>query len=133
MRLWHYWNSKKQGRLFPALDDIAPAEIEDLWPYCFVLKISDSREFPNFHYLGSALAQYSGVFLSGKGNWDRTLLDMAAREFARTIAGRRPVILEDELRRYDGKLLLFRSIMLPLSDDEVDINYVLGAANGVLH
>jgi hypothetical protein len=131
-RLFNYWDRVRDNRPFPALADIDGAAIPDMWPWCFVLEAENGMSAPYFHYLGSELARYSGVFLSGADDWRLTLLDKAASHLDRTLTARAPVLVEDELRRYDGRELLFRSIMLPLSDDGATVGHVLGAANGLL-
>lgn len=130
-RLHEYWESKCAGRTYPSLDDIEVAEIADLWSHCFVLD-AFSRQTPYFLYLGSELARYTGVFLSGDQSWSQTLLDKAVDGFYRALDTRRPVISEDTVRLYDGSRLLYRSVLLPLGDDDACINVLLGAANGQL-
>lgn len=131
-RLLNYWDVLRGQRPFPALADIDGSKIPELWPWCFVLDTQRTRSTPYFQYLGTDLAKYSGIYLSGEQDWRLTLLDKAASHLDRTLAAREPIIIEDELVRYDGRQLLFRSIMLPLSDDGDAINHVLGAANGRL-
>lgn len=131
-RLLNYWDSLRGNRIYPGLDDIDGAMIPDLWPWCFVLDTRRDYPSPYFEYLGEDLAKYSGIYLSGKDDWRVTLLDKAAEHLDRTLAAREPILIEDELRRYDGRELLFRSIMLPLSEDGETISHVLGAANGRL-
>ena len=131
-RLLNYWDSLCDGRPFPALSDMDGSTIPDIWPWCFVVDTRRNYSTPYFQYLGKDLAKYSGIYLSGKDDWRMTLLDKAASHLDQTLTAREPIIIEDELVRYDGKQLLFRSIMLPLSDDGEKIDHVLGAANGRL-
>jgi hypothetical protein len=131
-RVLHYWESLRGERPFPSLADIENGEVPDFWPWCFVLDTQRDYPTPYFQYLGKDLAKYSGIYLSGKDDWRMTLLDKAAMHLDRTLAGREPILIEDELVRFDGRELLFRSIMLPLSDDGETITHVLGAANGRL-
>ena len=131
-RLLSYWEGKRRGRTFPALADIREGEIAELWPWCFVLDVKESQSFPYFQYLGRELGRYSGVFLSGERDWTLTLLDKATAGFAEVLKRRAPVLIESEIVRYDKKKLLFRTVLLPLSDDQANIDYVLGAANGKL-
>jgi hypothetical protein len=132
LRLMEFWEARRQGRRFPALADIDPGAIADLWPSCFVLDTARHPSFPYFHYFGPALAQYSGVFLSGKSDWTATLLDKAVAKYREALLRQEPVLIEDELTRFDGRRLLFRSVLLPLSDDQRSVNFLLGAANGKL-
>jgi len=130
-RLHDYWEGKRAGRTYPSLDDVEVGEIADLWPNCFVLDAA-SRQTPYFLYLGSELARYTGVFLSGEQSWSQTLLDKAVDRFHEALDTRQPVLCEDTVRLYDGSRLLYRSVLLPLGDDENTINFLLGAANGQL-
>lgn len=129
-RIMRYWQKQCGSRQYPSLSDIDPEAIADMWPSCFVLEMNNSTEAPYFHYLGKSLAKYSGVFLGGEKDWSLTLLDKATERLRDAVDHRQPVMLEDEIVRYDGTRLLFRSILMPLSDDGENINYLLGAANG---
>lgn len=129
-RLVRYWLEKCAGRDFPSLDDIEPRDLGDVWNSCFVLDTISSPNFPYFHYLGPSLAKYSGVLLSGEQDWTQTLLDQAVRNYRDALEQRTPILGEDELVRFDGSRILFRSVLLPLSDDQKTVNYILGAANG---
>ena len=131
-KLLSYWEEKRGSRPHPALHDIDPEEIPELWPSCFILDVANYRDFPYFHYLGPQLARYSGIFLSGRYDWPRTLLKKSVCHYKEALERRTPVLLEDELTQYDNRKLLFRSILLPLSDDGDTINYLLGAANGTI-
>jgi len=130
-RLHAYWDAKCSKRPYPSLDDITVAEIADLWPHCFVLDAA-SQQTPYFLYLGPELARYTGVFLSGGQSWSQTLLDKAVDRFHEALDERRPVVTEDTVRLYDGSRLLYRSVLLPLGDNDSQINFLLGAANGQL-
>lgn len=129
-QLLDYWETKRGARAYPSLDDIEPDEISDLWPHCFVLDVKNFKDFPYFHYLGPRLARYSGVFLSGKHDWSRTLLKKSVCHYKEALQRRAPVLVEEDLIQYDNRHLLFRSVLLPLSDDGATINFLLGAANG---
>ena len=130
-RLLNYWEQRRGERDFPALADIDSREIDEMWPHCFVLDVANFREFPYFQYLGPSLARYSGVFLSGQ-DWAMTLLRKAVWHYREVLERSAPILVEEELTQYDNQKLLFRSVMLPLSEDQVTIDYVLGAANGVV-
>lgn len=129
-QLLNYWQDRRGTRDFPSFSDIDPEAIDHLWPHCFVLDTVATSSFPYFHYLGPELAKYSGVMLSGQSDWTQTLLDKAVGQFNEAVQKRLPVLVEDEMTLFDGGELLFRSVLLPLSDDQKTINYLLGAANG---
>jgi len=129
-KLLGYYLQKCGDRAFPTLSDIDPDDIADMWDRCFLLDTADNRDFPYFQHLGPSLVKYSGILLSGKTDWATILLDKAVLNFRQTIEKRVPVLVEDKLARFDGRVILFRSTLLPLSDDEDTVNYILGAASG---
>ena len=99
-------------------------------PHCFILDTVAARNFPYFQYLGPELAKYCGVLLSGQTDWTQTLLDKAVGQFNDAVEKRLPVLVENKMTLFDGRKLLFRSVLLPISDDQQTINYLLGGANG---
>lgn len=131
-RLLAYWHLLCRGRTYPRLGDIDPDAISEDWRWSFILDTEEHRDFPNFRYLGSEVAKYSGVFLSGEDAFTTTLLDMATHKLERVFKEGCPLLMEDEVTRFDGRRLSFRAVLLPLSDDGETINFVLGAANGKL-
>ena len=131
-RVFFHWLVKCGARDFARLQDIEPQDLGVDWDWCFVIDVERSIDFPFFNHLGTELSRFSNVLLSGRSDWTHTVLDKATEKFREALADRGPILVEDELQLYDGRRLLFRSIMLPLSDDQRNINYLLGAANGKL-
>lgn len=129
-RLLAYWEQQRGERDFPALADIESEKIHHIWPYCFVLDVSNYSGFPYFKYLGPALARYSGIFLSGPHDWSHTLLKRAVHHYQEALTREAPVLVEEKLTLFDNQRLLFRSVLLPLSDDQRKVDHLLGAANG---
>jgi len=129
-RLLAYWHDLCDGRSFPCLKDLDAERIGDDWRWSFILQTDDHREFPNFRYLGPDLAKYSGIFLAGQDDFTTTLLDVATHKLDRVFREGCPLLMEDVVTRFDGQRLMFRAVLLPLSDDGKNINFVLGAANG---
>ncbi len=133
LRLLNYWQEIKGVRTFPSRLDVNAQAIADIWPNCYLLKIEKDGEEPIFDYLGQDLAKFSGVFVSGNTvseTHHNTLLDQAIRYFSEALATRAPVIGDDEFVRFDGTRIIYRSIILPLSEDQEHITHLLGAANG---
>jgi hypothetical protein len=131
-RLLNYWEQQRGDRDYPALEDIDPAAISEIWPYCFLLDVKNYRAFPYFQYLGPSLAKYSGIFLGGQHDWSFTLLKKAVCHFREALERGAPVLVEEELTQYDNRKLLLRSVLLPLSEDQEAIDHMLGAAHGIL-
>ena len=131
-RIYNYWEVKRGGAGFPMPAEVKADELGEDWPFCFILDISASFGFPKFDFLGAELAKFSGVFLSGRNDWTSTVLDKATEQVGRVVESSGPVFCDDELTLFDGRRLLFRSVLLPLSADSMTITHLLGAANGKL-
>jgi hypothetical protein len=129
-RLLSYWHDLCDGRTYPSLKDIDPERVGSDWRWSFILETGDHREFPNFLYLGPDLAKYSGIFLAGQDDFTTTLLDVATHKLDRVFREGCPLLMEDVVTLFDGQRLMYRAVLLPLSDDGDNINFVLGAANG---
>jgi hypothetical protein len=131
-RVYGYWDAKCRAAGFPRPADISAEELGEDWPYCFILDISGCFGFCKFDFLGQELAKFSGVFLSGRRDWTLTVLDKATGQVSKVVESGGPVFCDDELTLFDGRRLLFRSVLLPLSADQMTITHLLGAANGKL-
>jgi hypothetical protein len=131
-RVFQYWQDHRPPGGFPAPADICAEALEEDWESCFILDARGDHGYPKFDYLGRRLAKFSGVFLSGRTDWNRTVLDKATEQVAKTLSTKGPVLCDDELTLFDGRRLLFRSVLLPLSADGATITHLLGAANGKL-
>jgi hypothetical protein len=130
-RLKNHWESLSRGRLFPSRADIDPEALREIWPWCFVLDAANSKEAPKFQHLGHELAAYSHVFLviSRDALPNSTLFDRATECWPQVVRGRKPIFQEEEITRFDRKRVLFRTAAFPLSDDQISINFVVGAAS----
>ncbi len=139
LQLFNYWKRISKDRLFPSLVDVDPNSIGDIWPYCFILDVSTDVAKPVFHYIGKslerdrqidlALAETDSVEENGEHNTPPTRLGRAARYFRQTLLKKAPVTSGGVFAHPNGKTILFRSILLPLSDDDRTFNYVLGAVS----
>ena len=106
----------------------------DLGPdrnWCFAVDLRLSDGFPYFIYLGDELCRFSNIYLSGRRRADTTLLDMATRKMDEAALQREPVFYGDMLRLFNRRRIVFRSVLLPLSDNGADVTHIFGAANGM--
>lgn len=128
-RIEKTWKQKVNGRL-PAWADIEALDLGEDWDFCFAvdLRLSDSE--PYFIYLGDTLCQFSNLFLSKPSQWRRTLLDSATQKMDEAALSKTPVSHSDILRLEDGRRVIFRTVLLPLADNGVDVTHMFGAASG---
>lgn len=128
-RVQKTWKACANGRL-PSWTDIQSLDLGDDWKSCFAVDMALSDGFPYFIFLGDDLCRLSSVFLTGGGRWEASLIDFAASKMDEAALSRAPVSLSDTLRLPDGRRVVFRSVLLPLSDNGRDVTHVFGAANG---
>ncbi|MEM8987370.1 MAG: hypothetical protein AAGC95_11680 [Pseudomonadota bacterium] len=131
-RLFLHWLMQAGEAPYASYEDISPDQLGEDWDWCFILDVEKSSDFPYFTHLGKQLAGYSGVLLTGCSDWSCTVLDKATEKVEEMLRDRAPLLVQDELTLFNKNRLLFRSILLPLSDDQRTITHVLGAANGKL-
>src|SRR5579883_3278444 len=132
LRLLSYWRHLAAGRDFAALADIDPAAIPEIWPHCFLLALDDKADDVRFRYVGVEIARMSNVptGVARREELDGEALLAKASSYLRQVVIRRcPITIGGEFADGDGRQYCYRSIMLPLSEDQAVISAVLGAAN----
>ncbi len=134
MRLMAHWQSQRDGRRFASWRDIDRTEIEDIWPDCFVIAVA-AETSPTFQYVGETIANASGLAQGIDGGTppvsavpSETLLGTALRQLDMLFSDRTVVTNGGVFQDADQADFLFRSILLPLSDDQQAINFVIGGA-----
>jgi hypothetical protein len=114
----------------PARGDLDPEQFGDDWASCFILDLPESGE-PVFLYAGAAFAGPGWSEAAGRRISEcpeGTLLRAATSFIPRVLARGIPMSNGGPGENF-GKRILFRSILLPLSEDGTRIDALLGAAN----
>lgn len=128
-RLRDVWRAKA-GDGLPAWGDFLRDDLGDDWRFCFAVDLRLSDAQPYFIYIGEALWRFSDVYLAGGGQWETALIDLAAAKMDEAALTKAPVGYVGNLRLADGQRMVFRSVLLPLADNGVDVTHIIGAANG---
>jgi len=131
MRLMAFWWDKRADRRFPSVEDFDPQELNDVWTHCFTLHPKDPFEQSAFHYVGDSIAAASGLSsaqITVDKLGENSLLDHATRNVGEVVTQRVPVIRSGEFVNEDGETVMYRSILLPLSQDQATIDCVVGGA-----
>ncbi|HZS82469.1 MAG TPA: PAS domain-containing protein [Stellaceae bacterium] len=130
LRVLARWQELCGERAFPPRESLAPALLEGDWEHCFCLVLDDPHN-PRFDYVGTALA-VPGWSWSRQSRVadcpDRTLLKAATGFVPRVLAKRIPICVGDRAMHLE-RPIMFRAILLPLSDDGERIEALFGAAN----
>ena len=132
LRLLHHWRDMCGERVYPSFADVDPAAIADMWPHCFVLETIEFEDDPVFRFLGEEIAAHASVDLVGRrcsDVRDASILQATLEDVPRVLRKRVPISHGGEFFRADGAKVLYRSIVLPMSDDGETISGLLCAAN----
>lgn len=134
MRILGYWRGlrEEEDDDLPSLSDIEPEAIPDMWPFCLVLKIEGNESDPLITHCGEALQEICGEDFSNKPLSSAPQNCLVARGlsyYKRVLEKCVPVTYGDEFTNAAGHKVLYRSAILPLSDDGEKINHLLCAAN----
>jgi hypothetical protein len=136
LRLLKYWRELLDGeqddRLFPSFADIDPTAIHDIWLHCFALDLNGHESGPVFRAVGRDFNGYHDGELANLPVAEldpESLVGMSSHYFAEVIEKNAPISRGGLIALPDGSQLLYRSILLPMSDDGETISGFLGAAN----
>lgn len=123
------WREKAKRGL-PSWRDFQGCVLKEDLSFCFAvdMRVSDSR--PYFIFIGNALWRFSGLYLAGKADWETALIDVAAAKMNEAALSKSPVPYVGHLRLDSGGRMTFRSVILPLADNGVDVTHAFGAASG---
>ncbi len=132
-RLLQHWRDAQDEDAIPTLDDLTERDLdEDILDHLFLLEVPEEGDAIILE-IGSALARELGDTMADKpvsAIPDGTLLKQGLSFHARVIHKTVPITLGGEFTNRDGKEVLYRSIIVPLSDDREDIDHLFGAVNG---
>ena len=132
LRLLSHWRQWCGDSQFPSFTDVNPAEMAEIWDYCFVLDFVGHEEDPVVRTVGERFQEYlpepvRNCVLSQVPA--RSLIEQAAGYYQEILRRGVPISRGGEFLKYDGMKVLYRSIILPMSDDGNNISGLLGAAN----
>lgn len=123
------WEKLRQGRAFPSRADCEAAEAAGLAANSFLIRVSDSEDNDEVVACGAALRDALGDDPTGK-KVAKVLPSATERglTFWRVAAElKKPIADIGSFTNDNGQEVQYRSVLLPLSDDQERINYLLGA------
>jgi len=132
LRLLVYWRELRGDRDFPSFADVNPEAIPDMWPHCFVLETAGAGTDAVFRAVGDDIARhFPGVIIGRRVSQvtKKSLFSVTIDYLDEVFAKRAPVSHGGEFYQDDGTHILYRSIILPMSDDGETISGLLCAAN----
>ena len=130
-RLLGHWRELILDGELPSFASLDLVELADVWPFCFALDTTEFADDPIIRVAEPAIAADAGRIV-GRHLSDlpgSTLLGHACSYVQEVLRKRVPISRGGSIIRPDGTRILYRSILLPMSDDGHAICGLLGAAN----
>ena len=130
-RILRHWQEMAIGRNLPSKDNIDPWLVGDDWSYCTLITLDTVLSKSIFLTVGANLLPAGMPSLNFKPISEcpaGTILAVTLAELERAISTRGPLCIASGARHLDIPVM-FRAILLPLSNDGSQIDSIFGAAN----
>lgn len=130
LRLLEYWREICGERDMPAAGDVVGASMDDMWDYCFLIDLDGGSG--RFTHFGKWQSEFGGADMTGRAVRELardTLAERSTRYVDEVCKRAVPITYGGDLTQPDGRRILYRSIMLPLSDDGKTVTGILGGSN----
>lgn len=132
LRLLTHWREWGGGQTVPSFEDVDPTEISDIWENGFVLDLAGHADDPVFRLAGDSFVAHNGSPLRNVRVSEvarNSLAGQSVSYFREVVQKAVPISRGGEFVKPDGATVLYRSVILPMSDDGETISGLLGAAN----
>ena len=132
VRAYNYWASLLQGRDYPSIEDLEPANVSDFAANSVLLDFTAGRDNPVTAYIGSSIREECGIGDEVKCIDDvpsRSLLSRLTDHYMQIIANRAPIGFEAEFVNQRGEPICYRGILMPFSSDGDTIDFIYGVIN----
>ncbi len=131
LRAYDYWASLLDGRDFPSVADLKSEDLDSFRENSFLIDFPKGYGEPVLRYVGAAITETCG----GESLRDRVATDVPANcvlsrlapHYMEVLANKAPIGFEAEFQPDRDREILYRGILLPLSDDNESIHFILGA------
>ena len=129
-QLYDYWQSLRDGRKMPSRSDINPAHIVSVLPHIGLFDVEHTPRRYRIRLLGTRIVSWYGCDLTGcyldeldfgiGPGFTFSLLD---RIVERVLPG----YMSGEYTKQDGRSIRYERLFMPLSNDQITVNMLLGA------
>jgi|KBSSwiStaDraftv2_1062776.scaffolds.fasta_scaffold203485_2 hypothetical protein len=132
VRAYNYWVSLLDGRPYPSIEDLDPANIEDFGPHSVLLDFTSGPDHAAIPFLGAALREEGGIGDAINMIDDvpaRSVLSRLTDHYLEIIANRAPIGFEAEYVNHRDLATMYRGILMPFSSDGDTIDFIYGVIN----
>lgn len=133
--LYESWEKIAGSSGLPALKRLQRQEIEAFKSNLVLLDLRNGKDNPTFQVIGNGLTEDLEADLIGRPLADvprRSMLSRVTDHYLEVLANRVPIAFEAEFVNRDNEKALYRGILLPFSDDNRNINFILGGVRWIL-
>ncbi len=131
MTMMAFWWDGRGERRFPTQEGFDPTMLAEVWPSCFMLVPCRPLQQSVFQYIGETIGEFLGVTdkaITVDEVTKDSLLDHATRNIGEVLEQKIPVFTSGEYTDPQGHTAVFRSVLLPLSSDQSNIDCLIGGA-----
>jgi hypothetical protein len=132
VRAYNYWVSLLDGRDFPSIEDLEPADVSDFAANSVLLDFTCSRDDAAIPYIGGTIRDECGLTEDARTISDvpsRSLLSRLTDHYMQIIANRAPIGFEAEFANQREETICYRGILMPFSSDGDTIDFIYGVIN----
>ena len=132
VRAYNHWVSLLEGRDFPSIEDLEPADVSDFAGNSVLLDFTCGRDNPAIPYIGAAIREECGLTDDTRNIDDvpsRSLLSRLTDHYLQIIANRAPIGFEAEFANQREETICYRGILMPFSSDGEAIDFIYGVIN----
>ena len=132
VRAYNHWVSLLDGRDFPSIEDLEPADVTDFAANSVLLDFTCGRDNPAIPYIGAAIREECGLTEDTRNIDDvpsRSLLSRLTDHYLQIIANRAPIGFEAEFANQREETICYRGILMPFSSDGDTIDFIYGVIN----
>src|SRR5688572_15134910 len=132
VRAYNYWVSLLDGRDYPSIEDLDPANITDFGPHSVLLDFTAGHDNPAMQFVGAAIRAECGIgddIRHIEQVPSRSLLSRLTDHYLQIIANRAPIGFEAEFVNQRGHAICYRGILMPFSSDGDTIDFIYGVIN----
>lgn len=131
LQAYEYWYGLLDGRRFPSISDMAREQIDLFRPQSFLVDFPQRHGDPALRFVGDdIMAEYEGegdlVGISVNKVPVESILSRLSVHYMEVLSNRAPISFEAEFESSHGKEIFYRGILLPFSDDDEDIHFIMG-------
>ncbi|MDR7102281.1 hypothetical protein [Croceicoccus sp. BE223] len=134
VRAYNLWADLLADRCFPDIRAFDPSRAGDFGDHAVLLNFAAGIDDPVVLHLGARLADECGI--AGHGFVGQlsdvpagSLISRITEHYVQILARQSPIGFEAEFVNRQGKLIVYRGILLPFSSDDVTIDHIYGVLN----